>query len=250
MTKHHRICRIFPVLEPRVQRNKVCNKGFVEYFEYESPWRTRNPLTLGLQSHLKKKNRQKLSPIRKGSSKYLFVYKVSFPVSNPDAPCSYHVRIWPRCKYLSSTPLPLKNESKENIISGSISSTAAFYFYSSRWWSITSFIEGLLVLDPLEEFSTLHTAKVNKFEQLLSRPLHWLCTHCLKITKKVAFNIANEASYIYILSGQKLIKNAKISPLVFLKLEACGQTVLPDWPILIRQKLLENAQSQIFKYVI
>ena len=56
MTKHHRICRIFPVLEPRVQRNKVCNKGFVEYFEYESPWRTRNPLTLGLQSHLKKKS--------------------------------------------------------------------------------------------------------------------------------------------------------------------------------------------------
>ena len=199
-----------------------------------------------------------MSPIRKGSSKYLFVYKVSFPVSNPDAPCSYHVRIWPRCKYLSSTPLPLKNESKENIISGSISSTAAFYFYSSRWWSITSFIEGLLVLDPLEEFSTLHTAKVNKFEQLLSRPLHWLCTHCLKITKKVAFNIANEASYIYILSGQKFIKNAKISPLVFLKLEACGQTVLPDRSLLIdknwwKMSKLKNSNETcwvIFKYCV
>ena len=32
---------------------------------------------------------------------------------------------------------------------------------------------------------------------------------CLKITEKVAFNIASEASYVYILSGQKLIKNAK-----------------------------------------
>ena len=31
---------------------------------------------------------------------------------------------------------------------------------------------------------------------------------CLKITEKVSFNIASEASYIYILSGQKLIKNA------------------------------------------
>ena len=32
---------------------------------------------------------------------------------------------------------------------------------------------------------------------------------CLKITKKVAFNIASEASYVYISSGQKLIKKAK-----------------------------------------
>ena len=35
---------------------------------------------------------------------------------------------------------------------------------------------------------------------------------CLKITEKVSFNIASEASYVYILSGQKLIKNAKNSP--------------------------------------
>ena len=32
---------------------------------------------------------------------------------------------------------------------------------------------------------------------------------CLKITEKVSFNIASEASYVYILSGQKLVKNAK-----------------------------------------
>ena len=32
---------------------------------------------------------------------------------------------------------------------------------------------------------------------------------CLKITEKVSFNIASEASYIYILSGQKFIKKAK-----------------------------------------
>ena len=35
---------------------------------------------------------------------------------------------------------------------------------------------------------------------------------CLKITAKVSFNIASEASYVYILSGQKLIKNAKHCP--------------------------------------
>ena len=32
---------------------------------------------------------------------------------------------------------------------------------------------------------------------------------CLKITEKVAFNIASEASYVYILSRQKFIKNAE-----------------------------------------
>ena len=55
-------------------------------------------------------------------------------------------------------------------------------------------------------------------------------TRCLKITEKVSFNIASEASYVYILSGQKLIKNAKNGPFwrVFenLKLAAkqCYQT--------------------------
>ena len=34
-------------------------------------------------------------------------------------------------------------------------------------------------------------------------------SHCLKITKRVAFNIASEASYVYILRGQKFTKNAK-----------------------------------------
>ena len=32
---------------------------------------------------------------------------------------------------------------------------------------------------------------------------------CLKITEKVSFNIASEASYVYNLSGQKFIKNTK-----------------------------------------
>ena len=35
------------------------------------------------------------------------------------------------------------------------------------------------------------------------------CTRCLKITEKVSFNIASEASYVYIESGQKLIKIPK-----------------------------------------
>ena len=38
---------------------------------------------------------------------------------------------------------------------------------------------------------------------------------CLKIAQKVAFNIASEASSVYILSKQKFIKNAKNGPKSF-----------------------------------
>ena len=57
-------------------------------------------------------------------------------------------------------------------------------------------------------------------------------------------------SELYIFSGQKLIKNAKNGPFwrVFIKPEACGQTVLPDRSVLIGQKLVENAKIQKFKY--
>ena len=76
-----------------------------------------------------------------------------------------------------------------------------------------------------------------------------ILARCLKIIEKVSFNVASEASYFYILSGQKLMKNAKNGPFwrVFLKPEACGQTVLPDRSVLIGQKLVENAKIQKFK---
>ena len=59
----------------------------------------------------------------------------------------------------------------------------------------------------------LHENKVLLFV-LKFKLFHWICkgdlyAQCLKIAKKVAFNIASEASYIYILSGHKFIKNAK-----------------------------------------
>ena len=67
---------------------------------------------------------------------------------------------------------------------------------------------------------------------------------CLKITEKVSFNIASEASYVYNLNGQKFIKNAQKLSIVasFWKSAACGQTVLPDRSVLIGQKLMENAK--------
>ena len=37
-------------------------------------------------------------------------------------------------------------------------------------------------------------------------------SQCLKLSQKVAFNIASEASYIYNLSRQKFLNNAKNAP--------------------------------------
>ena len=56
---------------------------------------------------------------------------------------------------------------------------------------------------------------------------------------------ASGASYVYILSGQKLIKMPKMLNLAsFGKPEACGQTVLPDRSVSIGQKLVENAKIE------
>ena len=61
--------------------------------------------------------------------------------------------------------------------------------------------------------------------------------------RKVSFNVASEASYVYILIGQKFIKNANN----FRKPKACSQILLPDMSLLIGQKLAENAKIQKFK---
>ena len=84
--------------------------------------------------------------------------------------------------------------------------------------------------------------------KLLAKNLKGISAQCLKITEKVSFNIASEASNIYILSGQKFIKNAKNNQFWhFRKPEDCGQTVLPDRALLIRQKLSETAKKYMFE---
>ena len=60
------------------------------------------------------------------------------------------------------------------------------------------------ILPPTESGTTCEIVHISKYV-LTTRT----SARCLKITEKVSFNIASEASYVYILSGQKLIKNAK-----------------------------------------
>ena len=59
--------------------------------------------------------------------------------------------------------------------------------------------------------------------------------------ENVSFNIASEASYVYILSGQKCFKNVILAS--FWNLEDYGQTVLPDKSTLMGQNLLENVKK-------
>ena len=62
--------------------------------------------------------------------------------------------------------------------------------------------------------------------------------------KKSHSTLRAEASYGYILSGQKFFKNAKNSQFWRVLENLCGQTVLPDMSLLIGQKLVENAKIQ------
>ena len=90
---------------------------------------------------------------------------------------------------------------------------------------------------------------VNWFRHIIASTMVSHCQHCTEFENhwKVSFNIASEASYVYILSGQKLIKNAKNGPFwrVFWKPEAWSQTVVPDSSALVGQKLVENAKIEI-----
>ena len=59
-------------------------------------------------------------------------------------------------------------------------------------------------------YTTRHTIRANmRFGAMIHPKKSFKATQCFKITEKVSFNIASEASYVYILSVQKFIKKAK-----------------------------------------
>ena len=59
-------------------------------------------------------------------------------------------------------------------------------------------------------YTTRHTTRANmRFGAMIHPKKSFKATQCFKITEKVSFNIASEASYVYILSVQKFIKKAK-----------------------------------------
>ena len=96
-----------------------------------------------------------------------------------------------------------------------------YFFFVNCGFSAQGPDNLLLIFYSLHVLHKYYFAHMRDFE---SHP------RCLKITEKVSFNIASEASYVYNLSGQKLIKNAKNGPIwrVFedlkLAVKQCYQT--------------------------
>ena len=60
----------------------------------------------------------------------------------------------------------------------------------------------------MEDFPHSVTKPPDKYLRILEAE-DKMTARSLKITEKVSFNIASEASYVYFLNGQKFIKNAK-----------------------------------------
>ena len=91
-------------------------------------------------------------------------------------------------------------------------------------------------------FKVLHTHQYfSRFFECYAR--------CLKIKEKVSSNIANKASYVYILSGQKLIKNAKNAQFgEFLKTWSLGSNSDTRQVNFSRKKLVENTKIQKCKW--
>ena len=72
----------------------------------------------------------------------------------------------------------------------------------------------MLVADVKHRILAHNTGQLTGFN--VSMFLENITTQCLKITEKVAFNIASEASYVYILSGQngpfwRVFENLKLA---------------------------------------
>ena len=87
-------------------------------------------------------------------------------------------------------------------------------FWILIWFSsLSTYVKNECKLDAINNSADHNEIDAFTNNALSSHMEHtWTFARCLKITEKVSFNIASEASYVYILSGQDLIKNAKNGP--------------------------------------
>ena len=106
----------------------------------------------------------------------------------------------------------------KSCIKSSLSSEATGISPSRMWTILCHFFTPVqLSLSCSTEVKNLFVTRLLRFFFTVFLDfLRTLCmqvlSQCLKIAKKVALTIASEASYVFIMSGQKFIKNAKNSP--------------------------------------
>ena len=97
------------------------------------------------------------------------------------------------------------------------------------------------------EFSKISMTKLQLAVKLVKMSLNFYAKNarCLKFTEKVSFNIASEASYVTILSVQKLIKNAKNGPFwrVIENLKLAGKQCYQTCQFFYRTKIGGKCQN-------
>ena len=71
--------------------------------------------------------------------------------------------------------------------------------------------------------------QVSEYNSKLSSLGVQVLSRCLKITEKVSVNIASEASFVYILNGQNLIKKEKNCPFWSLRSNSVTRQVDFNW---------------------
>ena len=84
------------------------------------------------------------------------------------------------------------------------------WYITNQNWSFEFSVKILVKMNGVLRYVALMKTNFHGIFSKNIMPLDLVCNYqtpssaqCLKITEKVSFNIASEASYVYILSGQK-----------------------------------------------
>ena len=105
-------------------------------------------------------------------------------------------------------PSPGMVSTRQSLVGSELVCSQPWSFQADTQYKLVSSSNSLKVCEKYEKKSAIVKRK-RKIQYKLSTHTKLQSSQCLKITEKVAFNIASEASYVYIFSRQKFVKDAK-----------------------------------------
>ena len=90
---------------------------------------------------------------------------------------------------------------------------ADFYTGTLHKWCYATKGTAILWVHPKHQSWVRPLVTSHNYQKGYQEEFFMQVTQCLKITEKVSFNIMSEASYVYILSGQKVHSKCQIWPI-------------------------------------
>ena len=102
-------------------------------------------------------------------------------------------------------PSPGMVSTRQSLVGSELVCSQPWSFQADTQYKLVSSSNSLKVCEKYEKKSAI----VKRKERFSTNCQHTPNSQCLKITEKVSFNIASEASYVYILRRSKFIKNAQ-----------------------------------------